>query len=134
MSNENPYSSPIVEPSESPAAEPAVVSDSIWPVAKRTFLAWEKLRLVYNAILIVMSVAYAVAWSLLFAVEFWVISFIGAIVCNVCFMLGPIIETYVAWLGYRTQELRLVFFIAGTFATAAIALLTLTSLFQAVTS
>ena len=134
MSNENPYSAPISDPLKSAAVEPAVVSDSIWPVAKRTFLAWEKLRLVYNGILIFMSVAYALAWSSLFTIEFWLVAIFGAIVCNVCFMLGPILETYIAWLGFRTRELRLVFLTLGTLATAGVALAILTSMFRTASS
>ena len=134
MSSENPYSAPISATSESVSSEPAAVSDSIWPVAKRTFLAWEKLRLLYNGILICISVAYALAWSSLFTVEFWLVAVFGGIFCNVCFMLGPFIETYVAWLGFRTYLLRLVFFIAGTLATAVVAIATLDSMFHAITS
>ena len=129
MSNQNPFSTPISDIPTPAAAEPTVESDSIWPVAKRTFRAWEKLRLLYNGILIFICVAYAAAWSSLMNIEFWLLSIAGAIFCNACFLLGPIVETYVAWLGYRTEKLRLAFMIAGTLATAFVAIAVLTSLF-----
>jgi hypothetical protein len=114
MNSDNPFSAPS-KTIESHTSESSQMDDSLGVIAKRTFLAWEKLRLLYNAVLVVETIAIGLAaHPLLLQPEFWVSSVMGAVFANACFFLGPIIETYVAWLGHPSRTLRLVMFIVGT--------------------
>lgn len=40
--------------------------------------------------------------------------FAGAVIANVLFFAGPVVETYVHWLGFRQIWLRWVLFFSGT--------------------
>jgi len=99
-----------VEPTETPDPHHAV---------KR----WEKLRLVYNAIL--------VPWSIfLIAVlpesPLWPLElFVGGFLANVCFCIGPVAETYLVWIGANAQIARGWLFALGTAFTALAAFATL---------
>ncbi len=111
---ENPYAAPPTDDPDELAgglAEDVPLSLMIRPI----FLSWEKLRLVYNAILILITLGLMTFQSHLFSnVEFWTAVVFGALVANACFFLGPIIEAYVTWLGYRNVGLRVFLFISGT--------------------
>ena len=108
----NPYQAPVAE-----VAEPEVTNPrSLNEIARKTFLAWEKLRLFYVAALAVMTLlAGAINVSaLLMSVEFWVMVAIGAVFANICFFAGPMVESYVKWLGFRIPWIRPVLFVIGT--------------------
>ena len=53
----------------------------------------------------------------------------GAIVANICYFAGPIVETYVRWLGYDGKWVRWFLFVGGTSLTAVLAFASLASLF-----
>ena len=83
-------------------------------IAKRTFLSWERMRIWYVGILGVQTILLGVlAKGIFFDWQFWMIVIEGAIAANLCFFAGPILETYVSWLGYPTKVLRWLLFIAG---------------------
>ncbi len=94
---------------------------------RRVFLAWERLRVLFDGALILLVVGFA-AFSprMLTRMEFWIIAIQGAIMANLFYLAGPIYESYATWLGWRTKGLRPVLFIFGTTITAA-----LTTLFLA---
>jgi hypothetical protein len=80
---------------------------------------WEKLRLLYNAVLI--------PWSVLNIMAFrpgggdpglWEDVILGGLAANVCFCLGPVLETYLAWLGANPRAARGWLFALGTAFTA----------------
>lgn len=86
---------------------------------------WERLRLVYNAVLI--------PWTVfLIAVLPGGVTgnpadlIVGAVIANVCFCLGPVVETYLVWLGANAQAARGWLFALGTVFTAVAAWLSLT--------
>ena len=96
-----------------PSAKPA--DGTLGGIAKRTFVAWEKLRIWYVGILGVQTILLVVlAKGLWFDRQFWMMVIEGAIAANLCFFAGPILETYVNWLGYPTKFLRWFLLIAGT--------------------
>lgn len=115
----------------------ATVADS-QPFVRAVFLDWEKLRVVYNAVLVVLVLAclltaprdwdpdYPAAWRgaepgrlnwplALLQCSVW------GVVSNLCFFLGPAVEAYAAWLGWRSPLLRYGLFLLGTLFTAVMA-------------
>jgi hypothetical protein len=108
---DNPY-----EPSQTPILQAqAVHSDSpisMWPAIRQVFISWEKLRIVYDMILVATCLIYG--RELYPEISFWLLCFFGGIFCNLCFFLGPIVESYATWLLQRDQIwLRVILFIAG---------------------
>lgn len=100
---------------------------SLGSLAKPIFLAWERLRIVFVIVLGVLTLLLAGAnitefRSLMLIAE-------GAIVANVCYFAGPVIETYICWLGYNGRWVRWVLFIGGTLLTAVLAVATMASMF-----
>jgi hypothetical protein len=87
--------------------------------ARSVFLAWEKLRLVYNAVLVVFVLLiprpfFDVLESLIFLAE-------GAFIANLCYCAGPVAEGYLALLGADRSRVRLVLFVLGTLLACALA-------------
>jgi len=82
------------------------------------FFAWEKLRILYNGLLIV-----AVLIRFEFILE--VIPFFvePAIYANLCFCAGPVAEGYLCWFGLPRQPCRWVVFWIGFFITVAFAII-----------
>ena len=120
--SDNPYSSPVVELQPTlPASNPNSLSE----IARATFLAWEKLRLIYIGILGI--------WTLLISgrhiasVEILSLVIVGGLISNVLYFAAPIVETYVRWLGYTGNWVRILLFVAGTLVTMIFALGALSS-------
>ena len=120
---ENPFSPPTESTSSVAMSNVDNVQRSLLVIARSTFLAWEKLRIAYVSILIVITVLLVLLVGpagflnrrlLLMTVE-------GAIVANVAYLAGPTIETYVKWLGYDRPWPRWVMFIGGTLLTIILA-------------
>lgn len=94
--------------------------------ARAVFVRWEKLRILYN--LIVGGVGLtALAFCTLALTDMFakpgnasalIKPLIGALIyglaANVCYFLGPIIESYARWLGLRAPHITQALFIAGT--------------------
>lgn len=99
---------------------------SLQSIARKVFLAWEKLRVVYVFLLAAFTLVLAgfdglTQWSVLrLVVE-------GAIVANVAYFAGPVVETYVRWLGYDRTWPRWVMFVGGTLLSMGLALVVLSS-------
>lgn len=112
MKSDNPYSAPLETPH--PIAADSKPGRSFGEIARATFLAWEKLRVFYVMALVVgtclgAAFEFPSDWA-----ELILVIFAGAITANVAYFAGPIIETYVTWLGYRGTWLRKSLFVAGT--------------------
>ena len=85
--------------------------------ARDVFLAWEKLRLVYNAAL-VLATALAVGFGQPFRrvdVDRAFLAHLGegAAILNVAFCAGPVLESYMAWMGAPRSAFRLALFTPG---------------------
>lgn len=96
------------------------------------FIAWERLRVVYVVLLGVFTIVLAIPGviyngSQLLTFRGLIMIAEGAIVANVCFFAGPILETYVRWLGYDRKWVRWFLFAGGTVLTAILALISLAS-------
>ena len=77
------------------------------------FLAWEKLRVLYVALLVFVVLgldgvrALGDRQSCFAIIE-------GAVAANVLYFAGPLAEAYFHWLGIRWRWLRMTLFTAGT--------------------
>ena len=125
MTNDNPYASPAAD-----SADPHPTSgdsESLGTIARATFLAWEKLRLIYVAVLavVVLLMGLLEGPSQFASFRFWATVAAGAFVANLCFFAAPIIETYVTWLGFHTKWLRIVMFVLGTLFACLLAIATI---------
>lgn len=120
--SDNPYSSPVVELQP---IIPAPNPNSLSEIARATFLAWEKLRLIYIGILGI--------WTLLISgrhiasVEILSLVIVGGLISNVLYFAAPIVDTYVRWLGYTGKWVRILLFVGGTLVTMIFALGALSS-------
>ncbi|TWT92412.1 hypothetical protein [Stieleria varia] len=100
-------------------------------VAKPIFLIWEKLRLIYIAVLGMITAGALVMHQISTPVtgkemqEALGAVLFGAIFANLCYFAGPVIETYITWLGYRGLALRWALFITGTAFAGLLALVTI---------
>ena len=115
VDGDNPYVAPesisaSAEDVEARQPEPFSVR------ARSIFLAWERLRLIYNGVLVfvVLLLAIQSSASVLLDPRFWGTALAGAVMANVCFFAGPVVETYVSWLGFRSTALRTILFVLGT--------------------
>jgi len=130
--NNNPYSAPVSEADDAVQSQgESKLTGSGWAHAKGVFLAWEKLRFLYNFVLVFLVVALAVLSKfsqLLGSVEFWLIAIAGGIISNICFFLGPIVESYVHWLGLRLPWFRPTCFVLGLVLTAIVAMMAVVEL------
>lgn len=85
---------------------------------------WEKLRLLYNAVLIpwtILLTAVLPGGGTAGPAEVLV----GGVIANVCFCLGPVVETYLVGIGANARTARGWLFALGTGFTAVAALLSL---------
>ena len=120
--NENPYAPPVA------GSEP---DDLQRPALREIVLAWEKLRLWYNAILLVPGLGVIAGWvnqgaPLLIAVVMAVLVAVGA---NFCFLLGPAAELYLRGLFRQGRPLgrgRLLIFGAGLVVSLGVFVVALT--------
>lgn len=88
---------------------------------RNIFRSWEKLRIVYNLVMLVVAILaiysayqdttcdapqiHPVALAMGIA--------LAAMAANLLYFAGPVLEAYVAWLGGRTRLLRWLLFIGG---------------------
>lgn len=72
---------------------------------RATFLYWERLRIIYNAVLVVLTCTMVFGFRPDLASDpgFWAGAVLAAVAANVCFFLGPIADCYVCWLGYHSR-------------------------------
>lgn len=91
--------------------------------ARAVFLAWEGLRIVFNAVLIFFTLALAMALGVAIDTLFWQRVIPGALAANVCFCVGPCAEGYLALMGADRRLARGFFFLAGLSLTSLLALI-----------
>jgi len=120
---DDPYAAPECVPDAPAEAPPPAPTESLNEIARSTFLAWEKLRPFYIGILALVTLTLGGILPSLPAqsLKFWVVVFVAAVPANLCYFAGPVVETYVRWLGYPTLPLRRVLFAAGSVFAALVA-------------
>jgi hypothetical protein len=103
-----------------PPSSPAIPADDQRPALREIVLAWEKLRLLYNGLLVVpgLLVLNAMISQLGMALIEAVLSAVFVAVCaNLCYLLGPVTELYLRGLFRQGQPLgrgRWLIFGSGT--------------------
>jgi len=80
------------------------------PTASEVFFAWERLRLVYNAILVAVVLFRRLGGEDL-QVQFLVEN---ALFANLCFCVGPVAEGYLVCIGLRRKAMRWLLFLGGS--------------------
>jgi hypothetical protein len=106
----NPYSAPQSLESVSFLNEPEL---SLLTLARSVFICWEKLRIVYCGLLMVVTMFILGIFDnedrriVILIIK-------GAIAANVLYFAGPIIDTYVRWLSYKSAWPRWLLFCSGT--------------------
>jgi hypothetical protein len=123
----NPYATPTAELGSESQSPPLTVEPGLLTIARATFLAWERLRIVYVVLLGALCVLLAGPHLLHFKTPVMLAE--CAILANLCFFAGPLMETYARWLGYSGRWVRWALFINGTLLTAVLATMTLASQF-----
>ena len=117
----NPYQAPLQ--AELVPSKPTRQSNLI-QIGKDAFLHWEKLRLVYIAICGAVTLIAMMLFKLpLGKIEHWGFIIFGGIVANVCYFAGPVVETYLTWLGFNPKPFRAFAFILGVSFTSVCAVL-----------
>jgi hypothetical protein len=129
---DNPYSSPTTDKSIGRDSSAVESGSSIATLAKPVFISWEWLRIVYILLLGALTMMLTIPGAIyngsqLLTLRGLIMIAVGAIVANVCYFAGPIIETYVRWLGYSRKWVRWFLFAGGTVLTAILALVSLAS-------
>jgi hypothetical protein len=81
----------------------------------RHFLRWEKLRLFYNAILLIETFLILMSFSPKARLLSSIFPCLGlAFLANVCFCLGPVLDGYARWIGLRHGIVTGLIFVLGT--------------------
>jgi hypothetical protein len=101
----NPYESPQVAQAATANAEPKV---------PETFLAWERLRIWYNAVLVVAVLLGSIpAPQWILSLEFIMNVPQGVILVNLAFSIGMLVEFYLLWFGWWRNWMRTGLFVVG---------------------
>jgi hypothetical protein len=100
-------SSPV-EPDDPPVPQAALT-------ARAVFIKWEKLRVVYNVILLTVFWLFVAPSVDRLSVDSMYLAYylMGGLAANLCFFAGPLLESYLAWLGIRSPWLTAAIFIGG---------------------
>ncbi|MGB7345611.1 MAG: hypothetical protein WBD20_15460 [Pirellulaceae bacterium] len=119
----NPYTAPV-ESSAPDADTVRPVGEPFGEIARSTFLAWEKMRLIYIGLCAAPTLVLGAtgATESIGSSHFWIPVIVGGIVANLFYFIGPIVETYVTWLGFRSKKLRWMLFAFGTLFTVMMAI------------
>ena len=112
----NPYSSSSLETPSEEVVPTATHCQTLVEIVKTTFLAWERLRIIYVLLLGILTVVLVGPQPIHIPIVIVIAG--GAVLANLCYFAGPILESYVRWLGYRGIGLRWFLFIGGTLLTA----------------
>ena len=124
--SENPYSTPMTASAE-PVTQVYAPSRSrdLQEVARHVFWEWEKLRLWYVGILGILTLLLLSAGT----VDLRTLADVcaGAFAANVLYFAGPILETYIRWLGFNSNWPRRIMFTSGTLFATVLAFVYLAS-------
>jgi hypothetical protein len=100
-------------------------SATLSEIGRPIFLRWERLRIPYNLALLGMTLLFH--WNLVRGLlSSWAVWFVlvsGAILANLCFFAGPVAESYMAWLGYRSRWIGVTLFVGGVAISVPLVLL-----------
>ena len=84
--------------------------------AMEVFFAWEKLRLIFNAVLLLVVLSICGPGVIEIIGE----AILGALCANLMYCAGPVGECYLNWFGMPRVWARVLLFVLGLVASAAI--------------
>lgn len=117
---------PYAPPASAPARAELPVDAGFGLIARHVFLAWEKLRPAFVALLGIVALPLVVLadapWPA--AVK---ILLEGAVAANLLYFAGPLLETSICWLGLRVAWVRWGLFIGGTLLSLILTVVVITS-------
>jgi hypothetical protein len=97
--------------------ESAAIRREDWRTME-VFVAWERLRIPYNIVLIAIVVLRRIRGD-----EFDVVSLtVGALMANVCFCAGAVMEGYLVMIGLRRNPVRWSVFFVGMLLAVCLAI------------
>jgi hypothetical protein len=117
----NPYAAPVATLADS---LPSSSGSSRYEAVGKVVVMWEKLRLLYNAIMIPFAVLMFAAKYLFtqgVAMQDPAILPVGGILANLFFCVGPTIDGYLTWFGFRHRFVTAFLFISGVACTMLLA-------------
>jgi len=94
--------------------------------AKAVFLAWERLRILYNLLLAGLVFAFLYPMS---RYTNWEYLLEGVVAANICYCVGPCAEGYLVLLGANRLAARALLFLSGVLLSRILALLALIPIF-----
>ena len=125
MTDLNPYEAPIATSGDAPVFHGDDRVSRFLRVAKPAFIAWEKLRVVYNILCVLFVIgliwrfehwptAMVPDMDITYSTPTWAEYVFAGVISNLCFFAGPIFETYIAWLGLKeTKAVRWFLLVLG---------------------
>jgi hypothetical protein len=121
--NTNPYEVTQIDAASDDGAEATSIKLSIGALAMRVFFGWERLRLPFNAV-------FAAVVLLLTLPKLSELPLFGAavriaVVVNVCFFAGPVLELLLYFVAIRGRWVRWLLFSIGTLLTISFAFIIL---------
>jgi hypothetical protein len=77
---------------------------------------WEKLRILYNLILVFVVSLLSIALIGKYSVDLQLMEMlvVGCFVANLCYLVGPAVDGYLTWLGVRHLAVTALLFVSGT--------------------
>lgn len=118
--NDNPYAARS-DLGVSKSNVPGQADDTLLSIARGVFLVWEKLRIIYLGILSLLTMSL-VGFSGAFDLALVQSIVFGAVVANALYFAGPIVDTYIRWLGYTHPWPRWAMFVCGTLLSMVLAI------------
>ena len=117
-SQSNPYAAP---PTEADASKPKSNDRADFDFGD-ILRRWERLRIVYNAVLIVWTLFLLALLMGRTPIALFVAVPFGGLLANLLYLLGPAIEAYATWFGFWHRSMTYILFLAGLGFTALLAL------------
>lgn len=124
LNSKNPFATPGPEPDHSKPAPDDWLA-RLLPDAKATFRRWESWRLIYCAVCILATFGFLLLFDKFPATLFpdpppaqrlnsWIEFVVAGIIANIFFFAGPVVDTYVSWLGLKTRWVGIGLLVLGT--------------------
>ncbi len=97
-----------IEPADSPPVRTMLI-------ARAVFIKWEKLRIVYNILLLVLLWFVVTPMTHRSVLNPFLLTYylLGGLAANMCFFAGPLLESYLAWLKIQSPWITAAIFIGG---------------------
>lgn len=109
-----PAADSVPAPARYPAPDPASARD--------VFVAWEKLRILYNGVLAAVVITVTAIEGLKVDAELAGFVFGCAVAANLAYCAGPVAEGYAALVGVPRRACRIVLITLGLLVAASVAL------------